>query len=37
MLYPVSPTITFLAMTGVAALAFVVIPRKVDAFLLKRC
>lgn len=34
LLYPVSPTITFLAMTSVAALAFVVIPRKVDAFYL---
>ncbi|MFC1025874.1 3-phenylpropionate MFS transporter [Pasteurella multocida] len=37
LLYPISPAITFLAMTGVAALALVVIPRKVDAFLLKRC
>ncbi|MGC6358420.1 3-phenylpropionate MFS transporter [Bisgaard Taxon 45] len=36
-LYPVSPSMTFLVMMGIAALALVVIPRKVDAFLLKRC
>ncbi|WP_101775417.1 3-phenylpropionate MFS transporter [Pasteurella oralis] len=36
-LYPISPTITFLVMMAFAALALVAIPRKVDAFLLKRC
>ncbi|WP_424406376.1 3-phenylpropionate MFS transporter [Pasteurella sp. PK-2025] len=35
-LYPISPSMTFLVMTGVATLALVVIPRKVDAFLADR-
>ncbi|VEI58149.1 3-phenylpropionic acid transporter [Pasteurella multocida] len=36
-LYPISASMTFVAMAGFAALALVFIPRKVEAFLLKRC
>lgn len=37
LLYPISPATSFLVMMGFAALALFAIPRKVDAFLLKRC
>ncbi|MGY4677409.1 3-phenylpropionate MFS transporter [Pasteurella sp. P03HT] len=36
-LYPISPTASFLAMMGFAMLSLLAIPRKIDAFLLKRC
>ena len=35
-IYPYSPSITFVLMAIIAALAFVVTPRKVEAFLLHR-
>ncbi|OOF57344.1 3-phenylpropionate MFS transporter [Rodentibacter myodis] len=35
-IYPISPAMTFLSMSAVAALAFFVIPRKLEAFLLKQ-
>ncbi len=35
-IYPISPSMTFLSMSAVAAMAFFVIPRKLDAFLVKR-
>lgn len=35
-IYPISPSMTFLLMSGIAAVAFLVIPRKVGAFLVKQ-
>lgn len=35
-IYPISPSMTFLVMSGIAAVAFLVIPRKVGAFLVKQ-
>ena len=35
-IYPISPSITFLLMSAIAALSFLIIPHKLDAFLVKK-